>query len=612
MAPLKELTIPRLELQAAVLASRLCKSIENEVRIPLQESILFTDSEIVLAWIRNQGRRLKPFVSSRVGEIQSNIQPAQWKHIPSAHNVADDVSRGISVAELSKRWKNGPEFLKLPKESWPIENTEPDQEEVEKECRKTEVVGAITMVTTTCAIDCERFSSWRRLVRVTAWVLRMKKKLLEIPAKNRIVGREPLTPQEPEQSETKLPEMPTENSSVGGQSLTPQELEQSQEFWIKKAQNGLEARVKAKELKMLSPFKDKDGIFRVGERIDNALVSYETRHPALLPYGHRISKLITEEVHQKGHTGVATTVAKIRRMYWIVRVHDLAKTIKSNCVTCRRANPMTETQVMAHLPRQRLQPHSPPFHYTSCDYFGPLIVKVGRNKTTKYYGVIFTCLNTRAVYLEVATDCSVMEFIQSLRRFFSIRGYPAEILSDNGTQFVGALTDLRQMIQGIDKKKLKDYCGERGIKWRFITPAAPHQNGCAEALVKSCKRALKRAVGEHVLTPFELYTCLLEVANLVNQRPIGRPPNDPDDGSYLCPNDMLLGRASPQVPQGPFEETRNPRRRVEFVQKIVGSFWRRWTRDVFPLLVPRRKWNVEKRNVRVNDVVIVADSNAVR
>ena len=612
VAPLKDLTIPRLELQAAVLASRLCKSIENEVRIPLQESILFTDSEIVLAWIRNQGRRLKPFVSSLVGEIQSNIQPAQWKHIPSEHNVADDVSRGISVVELSERWKNGPEFLKLPKNSWPIENTKPDQEEVEKECRKTEVVGAVATVTTTCAIDCERFSSWRRLVRVTAWVLRMKKKLLEIPAKNRIVGREPLTPQEPEQSETKLPGMPTENSSVGGESLTPQELEQSQEFWIKQAQNGFEARVKAKELKMLSPFKDKDGIFRVGGRIDNALVSYKTRHPALLPYRHRISKLITEEVHQKGHTGVETTVAKIRRMYWIVRVHDLAKTIKSNCVTCRRANPMTETQVMAHLPRQRLQPHSPAFHYTLCDYLGPLIVKVGWNKTTKYYGVIFTCPNNRAVHLEVATDCSAMEFIQSLRRFFSIRGYPAEILIDNGTQFVGALTDLRQMIQGIDKKKLKDYCGERGIKWRFITPAAPHQNGCAEALVKSCKRALKRAVGEHVLTPFELYTCLLEVANLVNPRPIRRPQNDPDDGSYLCPNDMLLGRASPQVPQGPFEETRNPRRRVEFVQKIVGSFWRRWTRDVFPLLVPRRKWNVEKRNVRVNDVVIEADSNAVR
>ena len=177
---------------------------------------------------------------------------------------------------------------------------------------------------------------------------------------------------------------------------------------------------------------------------------------------------------------------------------------------------------------------------------------------------------------------------------------------------MGALTELRQMILGVGKKMLKDNCAERGVQWKFITPAAPHQNGCSEALVKSCKLALKKAVGEHVLTPFELFACLLEVANLVNQRPIGRPPNDPDHSSYLCPNDMLLGRASSYVPQGPFEETRNPRRRVEFVQKIVESFWRRWTRDVFPLLVPRRKWDVERRNVRVDDVVIVADGNAVR
>ena len=146
----------------------------------------------------------------------------------------------------------------------------------------------------------------------------------------------------------------------------------------------------------------------------------------------------------------------------------------------------------------------------------------------------------------------------------------------------------------------------------FYHPVEPHQNGCAEALVKSCKLALKKAVGEHVLTPFELYTCLLEEANLVNQRPIGRPPNDLNDGSYLCLSYMLLGRASSHLPQGPFEETRNPRRRVEFVQKIVESFWRRWTKDIFPLLVPRRKWNVERRNVRVDDVVIVADGNAVR
>ena len=260
---------------------------------------------------------------------------------------------------------------------------------------------------------------------------------------------------------------------------------------------------------------------------------------------------------------------------------------------------------MADLPELRLAPHTPTFHITSCDYFGPYKVKIGRNKTTKHYGVIFTCLNTRTVHLELAVDCTTMDFLQVLRRFFAMRGYPKCMLSDNGAQLVGAVAELRKMVKGLDAKKLREFSAEKGMEWRFITPGAPQQNGCAEALVKSVKIALKKTIRDSTLTPFELYTCLLEVANLVNQRPIGRIPNDPDDGAYICPKDILLGRASPQVPQGPFSETKNPRKRVEFVQKIVDSFWRRWTRDVFPSLFPR--------NVRVNDVVImVADDNAVR
>ena len=134
---------------------------------------------------------------------------------------------------------------------------------------------------------------------------------------------------------------------------------------------------------------------------------------------------------------------------------------------------------------------------------------------------------------------------------------------------VGAERELRSMIDGWDKDKLKEYCAERGTKWQFTTPLAPHQNGCAETMVKSMKSALKKAIGEATLTPFELYTCLLEVANLLNQRPIGRIPEDPDDGSYLCPNDILLGRATDTVPQGPFRNTLNPKYRFEFCQRIV-------------------------------------------
>ena len=100
----------------------------------------------------------------------------------------------------------------------------------------------------------------------------------------------------------------------------------------------------------------------------------------------------------------------------------MAKSIKKKCVYCKKSHPKIESQVMAELPKIRLMPHTPAFYHTACDYFGPYKVKVGRNKTAKHYGVLFTCLNTRAVHFKLATesDCTTMEFIQVLRRFFAI------------------------------------------------------------------------------------------------------------------------------------------------------------------------------------------------
>ena len=456
-----------------------------------------------------------------------------------------------------------------------------DPAELDKERRNTQAAFSLSTVPT--VIDPTKFSKWKRLVRVTAWILRYIRNL-------------------------RLKTKPEDNVDP----LTAVELEQAEELWIKTAQKELHERFKNKEFNMPSPFTDDKGIIRVGGRVDKAIVTYASKHPVLLPKNHHISYLITKDVHQITHTGIASTAAKTRRKFWIIGVQKLAKLIKKKCIYCKKSHPKIESQVMAELPKIRLMPQTAPFYHTACDYFGPYKVKIGRNKTTKHYGVLFTCLNTRAVHLELATDCSTMEFIQVLRRFFAIRGYPSLMLSDNGTQLVGAESELAKMIQGWDVKKLKEYAADKRMEWKFITPHAPHQNGCAESLVKSCKLALKQAMGDNLLTPFELHTVLLEVANLVNQRPIGRPTNDPDDGTYLCPNDLLLGRASSHVPQGPFLKTKNPRHRVEFLQQILDSFWKRWTRDVFPCLVSRKKWDVQRRDVKVNDIVMLVDSNAVR
>ncbi|XP_030829745.1 uncharacterized protein LOC100891320 [Strongylocentrotus purpuratus] len=344
-----------------------------------------------------------------------------------------------------------------------------------------------------------------------------------------------------------------DNDNIG--TLTPDELEKGEAVLIQSAKKSLKGRDNMGELKALSAHTDGTGITRVGGRVDRAEMSFGREHPDLLPFKH---DKFTRHVHNSsGHTGVAASTAKARRRYRILKGHRLAKTVKFRCAVCGAFDHKAESQEMTELPRERLAPHTPP--------------------------VLFTCL-----HLEFATECSAMEFVQVLRQIFALRGKQSQIWSDNSTQFVGA------------QRVLKEFCTVKGTKWTFI---APHHNGCAESLVKSCKSALKRAIGEQILTPFDLYTCLIEVANPDNQPPIGRIPTDPDDGSYLSPNDMLLGCASSDVAQEPFRETKNPRHRVELIQRIADAFWQRLRRDVLPLLTPRWKWNIDRRNFCVDDIV---------
>ena len=252
------------------------------------------------------------------------------------------------------------------------------------------------------------------------------------------------------------------------------------------------------ELKMLSLFVDEKGVIRVGGQVMESVTYYEMKHPILLLNKRHISYLKTRKAHQMGHTGMTTTAAKTWQRYWIMKVHDLAKSIEYKCVSCHEMQAKLESQMMANLPKIRLMPHTPAFYHTVCDYFGPHKVKIGWNKTTKCYRIIFMCLNTQAVHLELATDCLMIEFIQALRRSFAIRGYPVLMLNDNGTQLVGAANELHEMIHCRNKKKLQEYAAHRGMEWKFITPTTPHQNGCAKSLVKSCKIALEHAIGDHL------------------------------------------------------------------------------------------------------------------
>nr|XP_027223966.1 uncharacterized protein LOC113816133 [Penaeus vannamei] len=224
---------------------------------------------------------------------------------------------------------------------------------------------------------------------------------------------------------------------------------------------------------------------------------------------------------------------------------------------CRRINKICESQCMGQLPNERLNP-APPFYFTSLDLFGPYLVKdtVKKRTTLKVYGIIFACMTSRAVHIDIAEGYSTDNFLNVFRRFISIRGFPKMVYSDRGSQLVKANKELTQAVGNLNFDKIMKFGRKEGMTWKFTKGAdAPWQNGRTESLIRLVKRGISISIGNKVLSYADLQTVMFEIANLINQRPIGiKPGSDLDLGSYLCPNDLLLGRASPIVPSGVFED----------------------------------------------------------
>ena len=126
------------------------------------------------------------------------------------------------------------------------------------------------------------------------------------------------------------------------------------------------------------------------------------------------------------------------------------------------------------------------------------------------------------------------------------------------------------------------------------------------------KKSVHHVLYNELVTFSEMQTILYESANIINERPIGTTPTIVHDGSYICPNDILLGRSSNKVPSGDFSYTTNSRRRLYFVQRIIDSFWKKWTNCYFSSLLERPKWHCEKRNIAVGDIVLIQDKNLNR
>ncbi|XP_030588591.1 uncharacterized protein LOC115795386 [Archocentrus centrarchus] len=592
VAPTKLLSIPRMELSAAVVSARMSAMLRVELEMKIDEEFFWTDSQVVLAYINNDVRRFHVFVANRLQVIKGETNCSQWHFVDTSENPADHASRGLNASGLlSTNWMMGPSFL------WQheLKLTSPPSAVLlvrDPEVRAAQVNVAITSDCDDMLDRLSRFSSWIRLLKVVARIRRM-----------------------------------TSRQRHDSDHITVEEIESATEVVVRLVQQQAfseERRTLEKgdslphssPLFRFNPILDK-GILRVGGRLRQSSLSQGLKHPIILPKSSHITELVLLHFHERiCHQGRSQTQMELRANgFWVIGGSKSTARLIHHCVTCRKLRRPAEEQQMAELPEARVEA-SAPFTYCGMDVFGPFIIKRARTEH-KRYGLIFTCLSSRAIHIETLEDLSTDAFINALRCFISLRGAVRQLYCDHGTNFVGARNEFKKALKQCDPKKLEAYLANKQCEFIFSAPAASHAGGVWERQIRTVRNVLNATlcVCPGRLDDFSLRTLFYEAMAIVNSRPLNVDGiNDPRSLEPLTPNHLILMKSQIALPPaGKFvREDVYATKRWRRVQYLTEQFWGRWKREYLLNISLRQKWHKPRRNLKTNDIVIVIEDTLPR
>nr|CAI5842142.1 unnamed protein product [Callosobruchus analis] len=586
----RQLTLPRLELTAAVCAARLQRFILSNTTVTFVSHTLWTDSKITLHWIKGRPSKWKPYICHRVNEIQ-RLTKGDWRHCPGNENPSDLLTRGIKAKVLvtSEMWQCGPEWLSLSHEFWPEGESDDFSNEVEA---SVFTVQSIEPTVNETILHLEKYGNIEKVLRITAYVKRF---IHNLRHKN--------------------------NKLLLG--LKSTELIKAEKYWIQSIQQRFFSQeliiLKNKmpldpnsKILTLNPFLDNEGIIRLGGRLHDAPLPYKTKHPIIIPKKSTFTDLLIRHAHLSTmHGGINLTITTLRKTYWIIQCRQRVKTILNRCVTCRKFRATSGNEHFAPLPKDRLTAAAP-FKVTGTNFAGPLYI-TSETVRKKTYIMLFTCAVVRAVHLELVTDLTTESCINAIRRFISRRGVPDIIYSDNARTFKRCSFELQELSRIMTNERIQTFAASHRIEWRFIVERAAWWGGFWKRMVRTVKDTLKLSIGRRSLKYDELQT---EVEATVNSRPLTYVGNDADNIVILTPSHFLIGTNE----CGFFMDFTDPEIKGNQIldiwkkrNAVSRSFWKRWCTDylqqlrLFHSLKP-----VKSRSFQVGDVALLHDQNAPR
>ncbi|XP_065361975.1 uncharacterized protein LOC135955553 [Calliphora vicina] len=570
--------MPQLELCAAHILAKLYSKISFIFEKFNPEIFLWSDSTVVLLWLKKQSSTLTSFVVNRISDIQEETSNCTCRHVTTSNNPADILSRGCSVSELSSSiWFTGPAFLQEPSENWPNTVFPLNDDVVDSAIRKT--VFKCQTNDNSILNFINRTSSYNKILRVICWLFRFRNK-----NKNNEISPE------------------EHNRALISAVWIIQQNYFHEEFKILSKNKQLN-----NSLKSLSLFiQNVNGfpLIRVGGRLENADIPENRKHPFLLPKDCHFVNVIVRDTHVKNYHAVPKgLMAFIRQNFWIIGARNLIRKTVRSCPSCIRYRPKLLQQVMGDLPTVRVTP-ARPFERCGVDFCGPIYtyLKIRGKQPYKCYVAIFVCFVTKAVHIEAVSDLSSEAFIAALKRLIGRRGLPSTIFCDNATNFIGAnaqLKDLKKLFMDKSfKNDITNFCSKNVINFNFIPPRAPHFGGIWEAAVKSAKGHLYRTLANSNMNYEELSTTLIEIEAIMNSRPISFQSNDPNDFEPLTPGHFLIGGPLNSLPEQNIEcHDISNLQRWKRITAAKQQFWKKWSTDFLNEMIQKSRWSNSKTNI---------------